>query len=425
MPSVFGGQAMRITAVHRYYWPDRAPYASILRQICAHWVAEGHEVGVLSAQPSYGAASGRRPNHEIVDGVDVRRVPAPQRGRWAALVSMVTFPAIVGARLLTTRAGDVVMCSTVPQVTLGAAVSAVCRLRGQRFVYHCMDLHPEIGALSGEFAHPLIFRTLRSLDTATMRRADAIVVLSADMERSVIQRDPSLANKVVVINNPALLDEDEESVGSTASAQMDSPLHLVFTGNLGRFQGLTDLVRDLRAVARPDRPVRMTFMGTGKAEADLVSLSQQLDPADGLTVEMVPPGTVAQARALMRRADLGVVSLASGVVRYAFPSKTQTYLAESLPLLVLCEQGAQLAELTRSEGIGAAIAPGDRTALGELLDRLHDDRAELAEMGKRAFDYLRRTGSAPVVLRRWSALMTSLNEGTSPRTAVERADVIS
>ena len=106
------------------------------------------------------------------------------------------FPCCRGARLATLRGVDAVMCSTVPQVTLGFVVSALCRLQRRRFVYHCMDLHPEIGALSGEFAHPLVYRCLLTLDTATMRRADVIVVLSADMKQSVVRRDPSLSAKV-------------------------------------------------------------------------------------------------------------------------------------------------------------------------------------------------------------------------------------
>ena len=49
------------------------------------------------------------------------------------------------------------------------------------------------------------------------------------------------------------------------SRDRDGELQLVFAGNLGRYQGLMSLVQDLQAVARPDRPVRLTFMGTGKA----------------------------------------------------------------------------------------------------------------------------------------------------------------
>ncbi len=86
---------------------------------------------------------------------------------------------------------DVVMCSTVPPVLLGMATSLAARRRGARFVYHCMDVHPEIGELSGDFALPGLARVLARIDLATCRRAALIVVLSQDMRSALLRRDPA------------------------------------------------------------------------------------------------------------------------------------------------------------------------------------------------------------------------------------------
>ena len=44
---------MRILIVYRYFWPDTPPYATMLRDI-SRWLAEaGHDVEILTAQPSY------------------------------------------------------------------------------------------------------------------------------------------------------------------------------------------------------------------------------------------------------------------------------------------------------------------------------------------------------------------------------------
>jgi len=152
---------LRILTIHRYYWPDAPPYASLLRAIVARWSASGHHVDVLTSQPSYKPelANERRASREQVDAATVHRIAMrPDRsGRGRRVLNLVRFPALVAWRILRGPRYDVVMCSTAPPVLLGAAVSWAAHRRGATFVYHCMDVHPEIGTISGEFANPWMY----------------------------------------------------------------------------------------------------------------------------------------------------------------------------------------------------------------------------------------------------------------------------
>ena len=205
------------------------------------------------------------------------------------LANLLAFPALVAGRILLGPRADVVMCSTAPQVTMGAAVSLAARLRGSRFVYHCMDLHPEIGRLSGEFANPLLFRVLARLERATMRRAAAVVVLSEDMRRSVLRRDPALADRVVVLNNFALPQRGEPGASPLPPPE-PGVLRVVFTGNLGRFQGLEDAVAAVAALP-PSARVELVLMGDGRARAALEDAAGRI-PDGGPRVVVVPQGLV-------------------------------------------------------------------------------------------------------------------------------------
>lgn len=253
----------RILVVHRYFWPDTPPYASFLRSIGQRWALDGHEVEVLTAQPSYTSSSGvaGRPSSERLDDLDVTRLAVvPEGGRVAGqLLNLVLFPVQVAWKILTGPRRDMIMCSTAPQVTLGFAVSVTARLRGSVFVYHCMDLHPEIGRLSGEFANPLVFKIFAKMDLVTMRLADKIIVLSKDMKAAVLARDASLAPKIEVINNFALPDT-AESAASPIEPPKPGTLRIVFTGNIGRFQGLETAIDAVRGLP-PGRPVELVFMG--------------------------------------------------------------------------------------------------------------------------------------------------------------------
>lgn len=407
---------MRIRVVHRYFWPDSPPYARFLRAIAGRWAAGGHTVDVLTSQPGYNSSSrGRRPRIERVGDLAVRRVATvPESGSTTRqLANLVVFPAAVGLRLLRGPSADVLMCSTAPQVSLGAAVSLVARLRGAAFVYHCMDLHPEIGVLSGEFAHPLVRRVLARIDLATMRRATRVVVLSEDMRQAVLARDPDLADRVVVLNNFSLPDD-----GDPATSPLDPPapgvLRVVFTGNLGRFQGLPELVAALDLVD-PSTSVELVFMGAGKALPDVEAAAAARNPTSPHAVRILPHGSVAQAKALMGSAHLGVISLVPGVVRYAYPSKTATYAEAGLPLLVVCEPEAELARTVTSEGLGWCAAPGDANAVAASIEEVARELAEgrWADRADRVRAYAAAEFEEQKVLAKWESLIGEIQRERS------------
>jgi glycosyltransferase involved in cell wall biosynthesis len=397
---------LRILAIHRYYWPDAPPYASLLRAIVARWTDSGHEVDVLTSQPSYKPelANERRPRQEQVDAATVRRVAMrPDRsGRGRRVLNLVRFPALVAWRILRGPGYDVVMCSTAPPVLLGAAVSWAAHRRGATFVYHCMDVHPEIGAISGEFANPWVRRVLLALDRAACRRAAAVVVLSGDMRDALLRRDPALADRIVVINNFDLPDFDAASAPAPVAAAPDR-LRVVFTGNIGRFQALEPIVG---AVLDGDGldDVELVLMGEGGAKADL---ARRVDaaPADRRgRVHLLPHGTPAEARALAETADLGLVSLTPGVISYAYPSKTATYLAASLPVLLAVDAGSELARTVADEGIGAVL-PADPAGIRDVLADLASRRDDLAAMRVRAREVWAKEFSAEETLPRWDGLL--------------------
>lgn len=402
-------------AIHRYYWPDSPPYASMLRAIAARWAAGDATVSVLGTQPTYKpeARIPWRPWKERLDGVMVERVRLlPERGsRLRKHLNIPLFVAAATRRVLRLRRGDVAMCSTSPPIVLASVVSAAARLRGARFIYHCMDLHPEIGALSGEFRNPVLFRLLRLLDRSTCRRSEAIVVLSSDMRTALLERDQSLADKVVVLNNFDLPQFAEASLPEPVEVPSKrAPVRIAFTGNVGRFQGLDDVVM---AVLESVADVELLVMGEGRAKAGLQEITEGYPPEVRSRVTFLPHGSSEQARAVMRSADLGLVSLAPKIVRYAYPSKTMTYLSEGLPLLILAETDSELSRSVATEQLGFTVEPGNRSTLDSILLELATNQDGLLQMGRRARTYAEQNFDDQRVLDRWSQLLHRVRDGSA------------
>ena len=398
----------RILAIHRYYWPDTPPYASILRAITRRWTDSGHLVDILSTQPSYKPEVGipRQPKTELIDGSTVRRIhmPPDRASRIQKLINAIYFPLAVFARVMLGRRYDVVMCSTAPPVLLGVATSLAARMRGSRFIYHCMDIHPEIGAISGEFRQPWIFALLRRLDTGTCRRSTAIVVLSEDMKESLIARDPAVASRVVVLNNfelPGFTSRDSPTRDDLSLGRADGEqIRVVFTGNLGRFQGLETVVEALMTADNRLREIELIFMGDGAAKAELQARVHG-DPR----FSFLPHGSASQARTLMRSADVGLVSLTPGVIQFAYPSKTSTYLSEGLPLLVAVEADSELARSVTKAEIGFVVPPNDVTAMRACLLEVVSKRSELSDMKARATRIWQSEFEQAALLNRWGDLL--------------------
>ena len=405
-------KSARVLAIHRYFWPDTTPYAFLLRAIAAHWAAAGHEVHVLTSQPSYKPELEipKQPTVGTVDGVTVRRLGMlPDRGsRWRKPSNVVRFSLLVFLRVLLGRRYDVVMCSTAPPVVLAWATSLAARLRGASFVYHCMDLHPEIGRLSGEFANPWVYRLLLRLDTATCRRASAVVVLSSDMRDALLDRDADLAERIVVINNFDIPSYDTEAATGGEEHPPSDGLTVVFTGNLGRYQRLETMVE---AVLGPDdrlAPVRLVMMGEGDAKPGLERLVAAA-PADRRDrVTLLPHGSTAQAREVMRGADLGLVSLMPGVIAYAYPSKTASYLSEGLPVLAAVEPESELARDVVAWGVGGVLPVDGVGAVTDALAGWLARKPQLQDMRARAAEVWREQFSATAKLEAWSALLADV-----------------
>jgi hypothetical protein len=80
--------------------------------------------------------------------------------------------------------------------------------------------------------------------------------------------------------------------------------------------------------------IELVFLGEGRA------LSALKERAHGMgNATFLPYQSSSVARLLMTDASRGIVSLNAGIYRYAFPSKTMTYLAEGCPLLVSFHAG--------------------------------------------------------------------------------------
>lgn len=401
-PGVRKDKSLRILVVHRYYWPDTPPYASMLRRIVGRWYQEGHDVAVLSSQPSYKSslANEARPRIEIIDNICVERLGLPnETGRPIVRISNAFRLGISLVWRAITRRYDVIMISTSPPVLGGVAAAIAAKLSNAHFIYHCMDIHPEAGKLTGEFSNPLVFQLLRKLDSWACGQAHPVVVLSDDMRATLRKRRSKNLPQIAVLNNFSLPSEEELPAALPFDISKER-LTILFAGNIGRFQGL-DMVIEAMATLKDRDDIEFIFMGDGVAKAAM----QKEVKANGSRVRFFDHQPIEIAKSVMRQVDAGFVSLSPEVYRYAYPSKTMTYLEQGCPLIVAVEKESELAQNVQNEGYGHWVPVEDSQALSKLLGELADDRSWQSSMREKAIHKASTDFSESLALDQWARLI--------------------
>jgi glycosyltransferase involved in cell wall biosynthesis len=412
---------MRVVLIHRYFWPDTPPYAHILKEIALRLADAGHEVHVLTCQPSYRPseatlAPGRE---ELGDRITVRRWPVlPDRGSAAAKVlNLVLFCARLAIECFRLCRVDVVMAASTPPVAVASVAAWLARRRGARFVYHKQDIYPEAVVAAGMVRARWLSGLLRWIDARTDRLAHRVVVLSRDMAETVLARGVA-PERIAVINNFDPWDVDDASVadGSPAAAVADAaghadhPLRVAFVGAFGRFQNVETVVAALARIGNDPR-IEVHFFGEGSRRGFVERAAADRGLANVRVHGYRPPHDVAE---FLRTADLGVVSLPPGLTRAAYPSRTMTYLRQGCPVLALVDGDSELARTIVAAGAGFQVDPTSAERLADTLRDLADRPDELLGGRKCAADLYREQFSAERQLARWMDLFHRIGEEGTP-----------
>lgn len=394
-----GSPGRRVLLVHRHFDPDMTTYAQMLAQYAEHLGRLGHEVTVLCGPANYnGVYDGPNPPRiEQRAHYSVRRARLPGgAGRTQKLLGFLLFPfAVIAHCWGTRRPYDLLSVTTMPPVVMGVAGALGSRRGDGRFVYHCMDLYPELLGRPTSAARRLLASVARRVDTAVMRRAERVIVLSDDMADTVRARGAAGID-LAVCNNFIIETFDGPLSGTTdrAAREESAPTRLIFAGNLGRFQGIGGLID---AFGDVEGDAELLFLGAGPM-VDAIIEAGRTDPR----VRHHPHVPLDEAMQHISDADIAIVSLEPGVIASAYPSKVLMYLELGRPLLALVEPDSALARTVTDEQLGATAAPGDRAGIAAAIRSLVGDETTLSPTEIQRFG--RQNFSKDIILARWTSL---------------------
>ncbi len=392
LPSI----AMRILFLSHYFKPEGNAPASRAYEMCRRWVAEGHQVTVITSAPNvpdgrvYEGYQNKLFQRENIDGIDVVRVwtyLAPNKGSVKRILNYLSYMAssIVMAGLRVERPD--VLVATSPQFFNGWAGVILSRLRRLPFVLEIRDIWPEsIGAV-GAMGSRQAFAFLEVLERRMYAAADHIITVGNGYRTQLMRRGVP-GGKISIVTNGADLDEwrpREKPWKLKQRYNLNGEFVCMYGGTIGMACGLDVVIAAAEMAAkRKDDHLKFLLVGDGAERERLQAEAASRGLYNVIFTGRVPKEEMPDHLAL---ADVCLVHLkAKELFKSVLPSKIFEAAAMKRPILngVLGEAAA----LVERAGAGVTFQPENPYQLLNALQSLRSNRQLCNRLGEQGRDYV-------------------------------------
>jgi glycosyltransferase involved in cell wall biosynthesis len=397
---------MRILLLNQFFHPDLSAVAQLAADLAEDLVAGGHEVTALAARGTY-LGHERLPRSGEWRGVRIIRVTATSFGKRSLVGRLVDYASFYGAaalRALSLPRYDLVVATTAPPLvaSIGALLRAV---KGTRFVYWMQDVYPELAVEFGVIgARSLPVRGFELLARATLRRADAVVVLGSAMGQRVRAKGVE-PQRVHILPNWADAEGVRPIVPEANVFRREHGLEgktvVLYSGNMGRGHDMRTLLEAAR-VLRDRSDLVFAFIGDGAKRAEVEAAGRDLP-----SIRLFPYQPRERLAESLSAGDLHVVTQDACTLGLIEPSKLYGVLAAGRPVLFIGPAESEAAATVLREGVGSVVANGDIAGTVRAIIELSPRSAEL---GARARSALERTYSRAHRTAAFSAILREVTQ---------------
>ena len=395
---------MKVLLVHRYFWPDTVNCGQILWDISKHLSNEGHNIDVLTSLPSYNLNSLKiyAKKNEQIDNIKIQRIKLSleRRNPIKKIINAIKL-GFLTIYLAKRNNYDVIISTSIPPITGGFFAGIVTHIIKTRFIYFCMDLHPEIGKISKDFSNPFLYSILKKIDNWSCSKANPVVVHSLDMKKSLKSRNTKNKFKIEIINNFSVSSEKLNKSMLKKNLKLESnKLKIIFAGNLGRFQAL-DKVIDAMVILKNVKEIKLILVGEGSVKSDLIFKIK----SSNANVEIFDSQPIDTTKEMIKKADIGLVSLDKNIYKYAYPGKIMTYLQQGKPIIAILEKKSEIVKLMENENYGFCIPTLEPKKISQHLIKILENQSWKNKMGSNAIRAYENYFAKSKILSKWSNVL--------------------
>jgi len=297
---------MHVIYIHQYFTTPNMSGGTRSFEMARRVVAAGHRVSMITSNRETATHFGWHTTQEA--GIEVHWLPVAYSNRMSypkRIWAFVRF-AFASARRAASIQGDVIFATSTPLTVAIPALYASWR-QNIPMVFEVRDMWPAVPIAMGAFRNPMLVWLARLLEKTTYQRSAHIVALAPGMKDDVVATGIP-TKKVTVIPNGC----DIDVFGKTPTKKigprekhgwLTGRKLVVFTGTLGKANGVSYMARVAVCVKAIDPEIRFVVVGDGADSLAVRKTAEQGGVLD-LTFFMFPSLPKHEAAQWVRSADM-------------------------------------------------------------------------------------------------------------------------
>jgi glycosyltransferase involved in cell wall biosynthesis len=188
----------------------------------------------------------------------------------------------------------------------------------------------------------------------------------------------------------------------------DGVLNFIYTGNIGKAQGLDILPKVALKLKNQNINARFTIVGDGRAKSDLLNLINELNVSDFFNfLGSKTSNTIPNYLALC---DVALLCLSeSPIFKMTIPAKLQTYLACGMP--IIASASGEVEELINNGNLGLCASTGNMDLMADNCSKVITDRSILAVYKKNVLEFTQKFFNKNHLLDEFDSFLISKQVG--------------
>ena len=330
-----------LAIINRSFWPKNQIIGESLLQLGESASNKGKDVVIITQH----AGSLKKIAEKFGRGSDLLFRSCKSRSDSSTklmfrIIDAVVFMLWVFWNLLVTRPKNIYV-STDPPLIVPFVVFIYSKISKASYVYHLQDIHPEAANIVVKL-NPMLFSFLKKIDGLVIRHASSIITITQTMKDEIVARSNTKSH-IYLIDNP------------TASFDKSAQLKIkgfIFSGNLGRLQRIPLLLKSIDKYKAKGGTLPFLFIGRGVYANEIQELSKKYTDIEyGGLVD------AKKANELTLGYEWALLPIDDEVTKYAFPSKTSSYVSCGVKILSICSNHTSVAKWVLNNNYGVNSLP--------------------------------------------------------------------